>query len=185
MARHAILPHNARKKAFPRINGRHALLSALCLIATALILQAHADGIPDAENLPIPLPAVPRAANCDAYARAYADSYRGSGDPTGDIVAGGMRGAVAGGAWQGPSGARRGARAGGALAVLDNLASYPGGWQALYDMAYQLCRNETSGVTHRPQTLGDPSVKCRSRAGVAGSSSKGPLSAGSSRNDCP
>ncbi len=143
-----------------------------------------ADSLPEPENLPIPLPAIPRTADCDAYATAYADSYRGSGDPTGDIVDRAMGGAVAGGAWAGPGGARRGARAGGALAVLDNLAAYPGGWQALYDMAYQLCRNETSGVTHRPQTLGDPSVRCRSRAGVVGGKPGNGIYAGSGQGAC-
>ncbi|WP_209003846.1 hypothetical protein [Labrenzia sp. CE80] len=157
-------------------------MSCKTLLAAALISSYAPNGLmadsqPEPDTLPIPLPAVPQGPNCDVYARAYADSYRGSGDPTGDIVAGGMEGAVAGGAWRGPGGARRGARAGGALAVLDNLAAYPGGWQALYDMAYQICRNETSGVTHRPNTLGDPSVKCRSRAGVASSSSRAPLGA--------
>jgi len=156
--------------------------SCMALLAAALMspyasTAVMADSLPEPDALPIPLPAVPQGPNCDGYARAYADSYRGNGDPTGDIVAGGMEGAVAGGAWRGPGGARRGARAGGALAVLDNLAAYPGGWQALYDMAYQICRNETSGVTHRPSTLGDPSVKCRSRAGVASNSSRAPLGA--------
>ena len=107
-----------------------------------------------------------RLAACQSYARDYADAHKGSGDPLGDLVDGGMRGVVAGGAWDGPSGAERGAVAGGALSVLDNLGAYPGGWQALYDMAYQMCVNQTSPVNHRPTTLGNPNVgsNCRSSA---------------------
>ncbi len=97
--------------------------------------------------------------NCDAYAKSYADAHT-SNDPTDvPIVDGGMRGAVAGGAWDGPSGARRGAVAGGALTVLDTLGNYPGGWQGLYDLAYNTCSNQQSPVNHRPTTLGDPSYR--------------------------
>ncbi|WP_116697831.1 hypothetical protein [Labrenzia sp. 011] len=100
-----------------------------------------------------------QAVNCDAYARSYADAHT-SNDPTGmSVVDGGMRGAVAGGAWEGPGGARRGAVAGGALSVLDNLGNYSGGWQGLYDMAYSTCSNQQSPVNHRPTTLGDPSYR--------------------------
>lgn len=91
---------------------------------------------------PRPRKSRPIDADCDAYAADYADRYLGSGDPTGDIVSGAMAGAVGGGAWEGPSGAQRGAAAGGALAVLGNLAAYPGGWEGLYDMAYQMCRQQ-------------------------------------------
>lgn len=95
--------------------------------------------------------------NCDAYARSYANAHT-SNDPTNvPIVDGGMQGAVAGGAWKGPGGARRGALAGGALTVLDTLGNYPGGWQGLYDLAYNTCSNQQSPVNHRPTTLGDPS----------------------------
>lgn len=105
---------------------------------------------------------------CETYARDYADAHSGSGDPNGEIVDGAMRGAVAGGAWAGPSGARRGALAGGALGVLDNLGAYPGGWVALYDMAYQMCINQNSPANHRPRTLVDPTIRpnCRSSATV-------------------
>ncbi|POF30158.1 hypothetical protein CLV41_107185 [Roseibium marinum] len=100
-----------------------------------------------------------QAVNCDAYARSYADAHT-SNDPTDlSVVDGGMRGAVAGGAWEGPGGARRGAVAGGALAVLDTLGNYPGGWQGLYDLAYSTCSNQKSPVNHRPTTLGDPSYR--------------------------
>ncbi len=144
-----------------------------------------ADGMTDPNTLPIPLPAIPRTADCDAYARAYADSYLGNGDPTGDMVANGMEGAVVGGAWAGRSGARRGAVAGGAVAVLDNLAAYPGGWQGLYDMAYQMCRNETSGANYRPQTQGSPSAGsgCRSRA-IVNDPNHNMMHAGSRRPGC-
>lgn len=128
--------------------------SALVLAAAVLCLT------------PLSSQAEDRLAACQRYARDYADAHMGSGDPLGDLVDGGMRGAVAGGAWDGPSGAERGAVAGGALGVLDNLGTYPGGWQALYDMAYQMCVNQTSPVNHRPTTLGNPNVgsNCRSSA---------------------
>ena len=104
-----------------------------------------------------PGPLHAQALNCDLYARNYADAHV-SGDPTDlHIVDQAMEGAVAGGAWRGPSGARRGARAGAALGVLDTLGDYPAGWRGLYDLAYRLCRNSQSPVTHRPTTLGDPS----------------------------
>jgi hypothetical protein len=94
--------------------------------------------------------------NCDAYARSYANAHVNPDPADLNIYENGARGAVAGGIWDGPSGARRGAAIGGALSVLDNLGSYPAGWQSLYDLAYQRCANEQSGVTHRPTTLGDP-----------------------------
>ncbi|MEQ8375446.1 MAG: hypothetical protein RID22_20310 [Roseibium aggregatum] len=97
--------------------------------------------------------------NCDTYARAYADAHINPDQSDMPIVDGAMEGAVAGGAWEGPSGARRGALTGGALAVLDNLGSTPAGWRGLYDLAYRLCRNAQSPVTHRPSTLGDPSYR--------------------------
>ncbi|GGB60162.1 hypothetical protein GCM10011316_35250 [Roseibium aquae] len=97
--------------------------------------------------------------DCDAQARAYADSYLGRGNRDLDILDGAMGGAVAGGEWRGDSGARRGARAGAALEVLDNLATYPGGWQGLYDMAYQECMRRNSPVEHRPRSLGDPAYR--------------------------
>lgn len=97
--------------------------------------------------------------DCETYARSYADAHV-TGDPSGLSVAdGGMRGAVAGGAWAGPGGAARGAVVGGALSVLDSLGDYPAGWRSLYDMAYGLCRNAQSPVNHRPTTLGDPSYR--------------------------
>ncbi|MBD8893433.1 hypothetical protein IG616_17955 [Labrenzia suaedae] len=95
----------------------------------------------------------------------------GSGDPTGDIVSGAMEGAVAGGAWAGPGGARRGARVGGAAAVLDNLATYPGGWQALYDMGYQICRTDLQNRANASSQ-----GRCRSSASVDSGPSRETLS---------
>ena len=59
--------------------------------------------------------------------------------------------------------------AGGALGVLDNLGSLPGGWQALYDMAYQMCQQQTSGVNapyYQSPSVGMSSSDCRSSASV-------------------
>lgn len=101
--------------------------------------------------------------DCDLYARNYADAHV-SGDPTDlNIVDQAMDGAVVGGAWRGASGARRGAVAGGALGVLDTLGNDPAGWRGLYDLAYRLCSNSQSPVTHRPSTLGDPSYRSAPR----------------------
>lgn len=108
-----------------------------------------------------------QSVDCDSYARDYANARTGNGDLVGDVVDGGMRGAVVGGAWAGPGGARRGARAGGALGVLDNLGSMPGGWEALYDMAYQICRNDSSGANVQSGTSGlsaGSGGSCRSSA---------------------
>ncbi|MCV0428745.1 MAG: hypothetical protein K5905_25105 [Roseibium sp.] len=97
--------------------------------------------------------------DCETYARAYADAHV-SGDPSDlTVVDGAMRGAVIGGGWRGPNGVRRGAIAGGALSVLDTIGNYPGGWQGMYDLAYRLCRNGQSSVTHEPKTLGDPTYR--------------------------
>ncbi len=98
----------------------------------------------------------PRDGECDARATAYADAHLGSGDPTGELIDRAMDGAVEGYLWAGPRGARRGARVEGGKTVLDTLSSYPGGWQALYDMAYQICIQE-------------PDPDCRSQAGMVGS----------------
>lgn len=95
--------------------------------------------------------------SCDAYARAYADNHINPDAAGLATVNEAMRGAIAGGAWGGPSGASRGAAAGGALAVFDALGNTPAGWQALYDAAYGMCRSSQSPVAHRPHTLGDPS----------------------------
>lgn len=97
--------------------------------------------------------------DCASYARAYADAHVTSDPGDLSVADGGMRGAVIGGAWEGPGGARRGAAAGAALSVLDSLGNYPSGWRGLYDMAYRMCRNSQSSVTHRPTTLGDPSYR--------------------------
>ncbi|TYC58630.1 hypothetical protein FMN50_09285 [Rhodobacterales bacterium] len=100
-----------------------------------------------------------QSTDCETYARSYADAHV-TGDPADLSVAdGAMRGAVIGEAWQGPGGARRGAVAGGAVSVLDSLGNYPAGWRGLYDMAYRMCRNAQSPVSHRPSTLGDPSYR--------------------------
>jgi len=107
--------------------------------------------------------------DCVVYATDYANSYVGNGDVVGDAVSGGMAGAVVGGEWAGRSGAARGARAGGALGVLNNMGSLPGGWQALYDMAYQMCEQQVSGVNAAPHYAA-PSYSsagdCRSSARV-------------------
>ncbi|MTH96611.1 hypothetical protein [Roseibium sp. RKSG952] len=110
---------------------------------------------------PLAVTASAQVVDCDAYAQNYANSYIGGGGQDLDVVDGAMQGAVAGGAWEGPSGARRGAIAGGALSVLDNLGATPEGWTALYDMAFRICRQETSRVNHHPRSLGDPSVSHR------------------------
>lgn len=104
-------------------------------------------------------PAVAKAPDCGAYARSYADARTSPTPESLSVADGAMGGAIAGGAWEGPSGARRGAIAGGALSVLDSLGNYPAGWRALYDLAYRLCRNAQSPVTHRPNTLGDPAYR--------------------------
>ncbi|MEP1930507.1 MAG: hypothetical protein ABJJ37_04435 [Roseibium sp.] len=104
-------------------------------------------------------PVTAQQQDCHAYAQDYANSYINPDRSDLAVVDNAMRGAVAGGAWQGPGGAQRGAIVGGSLSVLDNLGSYPGGWRGLYDMAYRQCRNATSSVTHRPKTLGDPSYR--------------------------
>ena len=114
------------------------------LLAVNLSSRALAGGLP---------------VDCETYARAYADAHV-TGDPSDlSVVDGAMRGAVVGGGWRGPGGARRGAVAGGALSVLDSIGNYPGGWQGMYDLAYRLCRNGQSSVTHQPKTLGDPSYR--------------------------
>jgi hypothetical protein len=104
-----------------------------------------------------PIPVLAQAVDCDAYARAYANAHVSADDTDLGIADSAMEGAVAGGAWKGRSGARRGAVAGGALEVLDTLGNTPAGWRGLYDLAYRMCRNRYSPVTHRPLTLGDPS----------------------------
>jgi len=114
------------------------------------------------------LPASAQNTDCVVYATDYANAHMGSGDVAGDAVSGGMAGAVAGGAWAGPGGAVRGARAGGALGVLDNLGSMPGGWQALYDTAYQMCLQQSSnaGVAPAYGSPHYPDQDCRSSATV-------------------
>ncbi|AMN53798.1 hypothetical protein ACP90_16735 [Labrenzia sp. CP4] len=127
--------------------------SAFLLVGfSAAITQAQADGT-----------------DCTVYATDYANARMGSGDVVGDAVSGGMAGAVVGGEWRGASGAYRGARAGAALGVLDNMGSMPGGWQALYDMAYQMCQQQTSGVNapyYQSPSVGTSSSDCRSSASV-------------------
>ena len=136
--------------------------------------------------------------DCVVYATEYANARAGSGDMVGDAVSGAMTGAVAGGAWRGPSGARRGARVGGAVGVLDNLGSVPGGWQALYDMAYQMCLQQTSGATLDPYAPGPtypvapnlptPPPDCRSSASVHAPLKRTPnggVMSSSSFGNCP
>jgi len=148
-------------------------LPALALFICAGVSPAQADGT-----------------NCVVYATDYANAHMGSGDPVGDAVSGGMTGAVAGGAWAGASGAYRGAQVGGALGVLNNLGSMPGGWQALYDTAYQMCQQQTSGVNapyHSGPTLGTSDPDCRSSASVNAPlkrSPNGAIIAGSGLSGC-
>ncbi len=137
------------------------------------------------------LPAAAGGTDCVIYATDYANAHMGSGDMVGDAVSGGMEGAVAGGQWRGPSGAYRGARVGGALGVLDNLGSLPGGWQGLYDMAYQMCQQQTSGVNaapyYPPPGLVSPEPECRSSATVSvplKRSPEGAIMAGSGYGSC-
>lgn len=114
----------------------------------------------------MPVQALADGTDCVVYATDYANAHVGSGDMVGDAVSGGMAGAVAGGQWNPlTGGAERGARAGGALGVLNNLGSIPQGWQALYDMAYQICRQQTSGASAAPNPSG-PGTGCRSSVGV-------------------
>jgi len=135
-------------------------------------------------------PAQAGGTDCVVYATDYANAHMGSGDPVGDAVSGGMAGAVVGGEWRGPSGAYRGARAGGALGVLNNLGSLPGGWQALYDTAYQMCQQQTSGIN--TPYHGGPGVvpyepDCRSSASVNAPLRRTPdgaIIAGSGHNGC-
>ncbi|PVB63463.1 hypothetical protein [Labrenzia sp. 011] len=137
------------------------------------------------------LPSLADGTDCVTYATDYANTHMGSGDVVGDAVDGGMTGAVAGGAWRGPSGAHRGARAGAALGVMDNLGSMPGGWQALYDTAYQMCQQQTSGVNAAPlypsPNLGAPNADCRSSVTVDAPLRKTPdgsITAGSGFGNC-
>ena len=128
------------------------------------------------------------ATNCVVYATDYANSYV-NGDLVGDTVRGGIAGAVAGGEWEGPSGAERGARVGGALGVLNNLGSLPGGWQAMYDMAYQICIQGDASSIHPAPLPGQPRSDCGSSAGYNTHGLREPgtgsIRAGSSRAGCP
>lgn len=114
----------------------------------------------------LPFSAQAGGTDCVLYATDYANAHTGSGDMVGDAVSGGMAGAVAGGLWNpATGGAGRGARAGGALGVLNNLGSIPQGWQALYDMAYQMCRQQNAGAS-APPAPASPGTGCRSSARV-------------------
>lgn len=155
---------------------RHLTLvpfAALGLLVCAEAQPARADGT-----------------DCVVYATDYANAHMGSGDPVGDAVSGGMAGAVAGGEWRGPVGAYRGARVGGALGVLDNLGSMPGGWQALYDTAYQMCQQQTSGVNapyYSAPNLAPSDPDCHSSASVNAPLRRTPnggIIAGSGLNGC-
>lgn len=161
--------------AFPVRRLRSLGAAVHCIIILMAVTAARADGT-----------------DCVVYATDYANSHMGSGDVVGDAVDGGMTGAVAGGAWRGPSGAVRGARAGGALGVLDNLGSMPGGWQALYDTAYQMCAQQTSGINadrlYPVPPLGAPQPGCQSAVTVNAfplrEGSSGSITAGSGRTGC-
>ena len=143
------------------------------------------------------LPAHADGTDCVVYATDYANAHSGNGDPVGDMVSNGMTGAVAGGAWAGHSGAVRGARAGAALGVLNNMGAYPGGWQALYDMAYQMCQQQQQnaavaapayGSPYYPgANLGAPQPDCRSTATVNAPLKRAPdgtIMAGSGFGSC-
>ncbi len=139
----------------------------------------------------LPLSANAGGTDCVLYATDYANAHVGNGDMIGDVVSGGMTGAVVGGAWRPfAGGAHRGARAGGALGVLDNLGSVPGGWQGLYDMAYQMCLQQTSSVNAAPHHYGggiSASGGCRSSATVDGPQEIAPdgsLTVGSGGRNC-
>ncbi|MEP4768484.1 MAG: hypothetical protein ABJY83_11315 [Roseibium sp.] len=136
-------------------------------------------------------PAQAQSTDCVNYATEYANSYVGNGDPIGDAVSGGMAGAVVGGAVGWPVGPRRGAKAGAALGVLDNMGSVPGGWDAMYDMAYQMCLQQTSGVNAPPLELAPnlmaPSPNCRSSVTVNKGLQRTPeggITVGSGGNGC-
>lgn len=156
-----------------------SVTAALAALSCLTVTQAHADG------------------NCTVYATDYANSHSGNGDPVGDMVSNGMTGAVAGGAWAGPGGAVRGARAGAALGVLNNMGSYPGGWQALYDMAYQMCQQQQQNAavaapsynsTYYPDAyVGSSQQDCRSTATVNAPLKRAPdgtIMAGSGYGNC-
>ncbi|WP_208999270.1 hypothetical protein [Roseibium sediminis] len=136
----------------------------------------------------IPVSAKADGTDCVVYATDYANSYV-NGDLVGDTVRGGIAGAVAGGEWEGPSGAERGARVGGALGVLNNLGSLPGGWQAMYDMAYQICIQGDASATFPAPLPGQPRSDCGSSAGYNTPGLREPgtgnIRAGSSQAGCP
>lgn len=137
------------------MTGQAKLFSAGLIVAAATLL---------------PRPAQADGTDCVVYATDYANSYVGNGDMIGDVVSGGIAGAVAGREWDPVNGETRGARVGGAVAVLNNLGSLPGGWQGLYDMAYQMCLQQTSGANADPYSpeggYGVPEPRCRSSASV-------------------
>ncbi len=165
-----LLPQTCAQKA----DGHSTRPIARCAVPSSRILHVRNGVFPAAVMLFAVCyapPAFAQFTDCDAYAKAYADAHINPDQSDLPIVDGAMEGAVAGGAWRGPGGARRGALTGGALAVLDNLGSTPAGWRGLYDLAYRLCRNAQSPVTHRPSTLGDPSY----RPALPGSSRPEPL----------
>lgn len=152
---------------------KHILCLGMLAIPVFMPLKAHAGGT-----------------DCVLYATDYANAHSGSGDMIGDVVSGGMTGAVAGGEWNPlTGGAARGARAGGALGVLDNLGAFPGGWQGLYDMAYQMCLQQTSGANAAPYHGSNISTSsgCRSSATVNAPEEIAPdgsLTAGSGGRNC-
>jgi hypothetical protein len=133
------------------------------------------------------LPSKADGTDCVVYATDYANGHVGSGDMVGDAVSGGMTGAVVGGQWNPlTGGAARGARTGAALGVLNNLGSVPQGWQALYDMAYQICTQQNSGASAAPYGAG-VMPNCRSSASVDGPSERSPdggLMVGSGGRNC-
>ena len=102
--------------------------------------------------------------DCVLYATDYANAHIGTGDPYGDAVSGAMTGGAAGLALRGPNGVLRGAEAGAALGVMDSLAAVPGGWGALYDMAYQMCMTTAGGASDGLSAAPYTSSPCRSSA---------------------
>ncbi|NVK35932.1 MAG: hypothetical protein HWE23_15710 [Rhodobacteraceae bacterium] len=124
------------------------------------------EGLPDQPQVIEHMPIHP-GTDCDAYASAYADRFLGTGDPNGDIVADAMEGYVEGGAWAGRRGAERGAVAGGAGAVMRNYSNYPGGWEAMYEVGWQICiSQQNSGSVGGSMGTG-PNRGCRSSATIS------------------
>lgn len=154
-ARHTAMQSTQHRQSPCVLRTKHATIALRSAVAVAIWTWASVSKAADAPEMGAPF------ADCHSYAKAYADSHTTRHPQDLYIADQAMRGAVAGGAWRGPDGAQRGAAVGGALATLDSLGNDPAGWRGLYDMAYRLCRNAQSPITHRPRTLRDPSHQPR------------------------